>query len=872
MWDWVRQLGDVDDPRCGWAVQTVASLKAQRVNNPRNRELGRQWIRLALNTATLTAALQLVYERCGAHADAFYLPHAVVRSAAMHAAFIDHITPIGGADLDTRRGGAPDGGTPPCFSLGVGNARDHVLPELRDDIPGRNDAPVLHLPVAKPPAAGGKKRSGSRSRRTPASTPPTQHLAHPVELSGALSASASDEEPEVVEVRRELERWRAAREVPGPSAADAAPLTNRLPDDLPAAAALAPHVAAKARVAILNTHGVEAYLRPAPADAAALAAFALWVRSEAAAVEAAGRRLPAFAAAAGGGSPAPSPPTVPEEPSTAAEEDAPPPEAPAGGVENADAAPPMAGRFTLCHRPSSARVTVDADAAPPQLLFSRLRHPAAFRAAPDGQLIHCGTGRAVAEEEGGLLVLTEGGGSARVKCIYTEGGAFCSSAAVGLRPAGDAVDDTDDPVEAVAAPASDRGVFVEPLGDASPVCGAAEGGRVSALGGEAYIDPTILLSTLPPAAFRRKATPEPAAAPPPLEPEPEPAALPPAAEEPPVDGAVVFTSHFENAGALQQDEAVLAATPPPEEAGPLDAQLKKSFDWAVTSDRDAYARHRLRLVTDVKRKHGDYAEKERRIAAQGGKCKGCLSQVKKTYSTMHFAWRYDTVRFCYYTGMYYCNGCHDNTLTHTIPARLVHDWDAAAKPVCHDAYLYLTSLWDRPVLCVSAVNPQLFVAASTLQLMRGIRVQLGILHGIVGTCPDFNAYVEARPELITPATLYYLQETELYSLADVASCQQHQPTLYQKAHAVPPALARLERLRNTIIEHVVKQCPTHCFPKAAQTCGACTAAGRRGDKATVYAFDVQRVQTCTRCGAAFHKACYQRTACTRCAAARAEKA
>eukprot|EP00798_Chlamydomonas_sp_ICE-L_P020855 gene20855-27690_t len=57
-------------------------------------------------------------------------------------------------------------------------------------------------------------------------------------------------------------------------------------------------------------------------------------------------------------------------------------------------------------------------------------------------------------------------------------------------------------------------------------------------------------------------------------------------------------------------------------------------------------------------------------------------------------------------GRLYCRDCHDGQSA-TIPSRVLHDWDFAPKPVCLSALEYLEAIEGQPLLCVSAVNPNL---------------------------------------------------------------------------------------------------------------------------------------------------------------------
>ena len=61
-------------------------------------------------------------------------------------------------------------------------------------------------------------------------------------------------------------------------------------------------------------------------------------------------------------------------------------------------------------------------------------------------------------------------------------------------------------------------------------------------------------------------------------------------------------------------------------------------------------------------------------------------------------------RRCEYNGRLYCHECHRGDLAE-LPARVLHHWDFNPQPVSAMAADYLSSISDRPLLCIGAVNP-----------------------------------------------------------------------------------------------------------------------------------------------------------------------
>ena len=77
-------------------------------------------------------------------------------------------------------------------------------------------------------------------------------------------------------------------------------------------------------------------------------------------------------------------------------------------------------------------------------------------------------------------------------------------------------------------------------------------------------------------------------------------------------------------------------------------------------------------------------------------------------------------RLCSYTGMLYCPGCHTNSSA-IIPARVLHHWDFARRPVSALAAEFLASIASQPLLCIGAVNPGLYARIPALSRAHELR-------------------------------------------------------------------------------------------------------------------------------------------------------
>ena len=78
---------------------------------------------------------------------------------------------------------------------------------------------------------------------------------------------------------------------------------------------------------------------------------------------------------------------------------------------------------------------------------------------------------------------------------------------------------------------------------------------------------------------------------------------------------------------------------------------------------------------------------------------------------------YAEPRLCDYSGLYYCQRCHWNSVS-VIPARVIRNWDMEPRRVCQAAHQLLTLLYDRPVLCIEELNPKLFTLVPDLSLVK----------------------------------------------------------------------------------------------------------------------------------------------------------
>ena len=109
---------------------------------------------------------------------------------------------------------------------------------------------------------------------------------------------------------------------------------------------------------------------------------------------------------------------------------------------------------------------------------------------------------------------------------------------------------------------------------------------------------------------------------------------------------------------------------------------------------------RVKLVLDEEVPFG-YLKEESRLALQNNCCADCGIHFDKKNSLFKKEYRY-----CEYSHYFYCMKCHSNKTT-IIPSKLVRSWDYKTYPVANVCKEYLDNIYDQPIICISAVNPEI---------------------------------------------------------------------------------------------------------------------------------------------------------------------
>ncbi|MBN3318647.1 PKHM3 protein, partial [Atractosteus spatula] len=222
---------------------------------------------------------------------------------------------------------------------------------------------------------------------------------------------------------------------------------------------------------------------------------------------------------------------------------------------------------------------------------------------------------------------------------------------------------------------------------------------------------------------------------------------------------------------------------------------------------------------------------EKGLTAQGFRCAGCQRPVGLSRGK---------AKVCYYSGWYYCQSCHEDSLF-LIPARLLHNWDTSKHKVSKQAKEFLEFVYEEPLLDIQQLNPCLYEHCEPLAAVLRLRQQLQSLRAYLFSCRATVA--EDLRRRIFPRE-YLLQHIHLYSLADL------QQVIDGK---LAPFLSK-----------VIKFASSHVY-----SCSLCSQKGficelcQNGQ--IIFPFQNAATKRCEACGAVFHVECRSRARpCPRC--------
>lgn len=203
-------------------------------------------------------------------------------------------------------------------------------------------------------------------------------------------------------------------------------------------------------------------------------------------------------------------------------------------------------------------------------------------------------------------------------------------------------------------------------------------------------------------------------------------------------------------------------------------------------------------------------------------------------------------RLCEYSGQLFCSLCHTND-TAVLPARVLHHWDFTRYPVSQLAKSFLDSIYDQPMLCVSAVNPFLFSKVPTLQHVANVRNRIRVVLPYV-RCPFRKSIYKGLG-----SRRYLLDSNDFFALKDLID-------LSKGVFSALPVM--VETVSQKIQEHITDQCLI-CYDVGVP-CGA--RQDCQDPLALIFPFQEGEVKKCRSCDLVFHKNCLKKVASCPCGA------
>lgn len=117
-------------------------------------------------------------------------------------------------------------------------------------------------------------------------------------------------------------------------------------------------------------------------------------------------------------------------------------------------------------------------------------------------------------------------------------------------------------------------------------------------------------------------------------------------------------------------------------------------------------------------------------------------------------------RLCEYMGQLFCTSCHSNE-TAVLPAWVLQLWDFTPRPVSQLAKTYLDSIYEQPMLCISAINPYILSKAPVLVHAMEMRKKLSKMFACI-RCPARASIQESLG-----SRRYLLESSDFFALRDL---------------------------------------------------------------------------------------------------------
>jgi len=201
-----------------------------------------------------------------------------------------------------------------------------------------------------------------------------------------------------------------------------------------------------------------------------------------------------------------------------------------------------------------------------------------------------------------------------------------------------------------------------------------------------------------------------------------------------------------------------------------------SYQWSAYLRHNPRGLHLQFLVNDAEGIISSRKSDSELLELQYYQCRGCGHglRVSEVFGVFQRGQNY---RRCNYFHALFCKRwCHYGEKL-AIPQRLLNTLDTEAYSVsCHAAH-FLRSIWDKPLVQLSAVNPSIFAKVSTLATIRNLRSAIIEFMSSILTCNEV-LFDRALAKTIGLKRMYMCLTPDLFALNDIAS-----PQLYTQLEA-----------------------------------------------------------------------------------------
>ncbi|KAL2642871.1 hypothetical protein R1flu_010458 [Riccia fluitans] len=278
--------------------------------------------------------------------------------------------------------------------------------------------------------------------------------------------------------------------------------------------------------------------------------------------------------------------------------------------------------------------------------------------------------------------------------------------------------------------------------------------------------------------------------------------------------------------------------------------LKSGISSSVTDNDDdgtqsSVLGKTIRLILQVHKKKS----LRQQLQAQHYSCAGCYKHLEPAVGIVTELvqnWGWSGPRLCEYSGQLFCSTCHLNE-TAVLPAWVLERWDFTPRLVSQLAKAYLDSIYDKPMLCVSAVNPYLYARVPVLAHLTEMRRKISKMLACI-RCP-----ARTRIQTMLGSRRYLLENNDFCALRDLVD-------LSKGAFAVLPGYMRAVLMK--VSSHITREC--FLCRDLGEACGAREMCEDPYD--VIYPHQDELIVRCPKCQQPFHKSCYRK--CQKCSSCR----